>query len=67
MGELAAVGVDEHGNKAVLFSRQLVNQPHHLIYNLLESKKKKMTSKTRHEIMILLASVHLPLVFGLIG
>lgn len=36
VGKLAAVGVDEHGNQTVLFTRQLVDQLHHLIYNLLQ-------------------------------
>ena len=36
VGELAAVGVDEHGNQAVVFAWQLVDQLHHLIHNLLQ-------------------------------
>lgn len=35
VGELAAVGVDEHGHQAVMLPWQLMDQPHHLIHHLL--------------------------------
>lgn len=41
MGELAAVGVDEHGHKAVVFAGQTVDQLRHLVHSLLERWKKR--------------------------
>lgn len=37
VGELAAVGVDEHGHQAVLFARQLVDLLRHLVHGFLQS------------------------------
>lgn len=36
VGELAAVGVDEHGHQAILLARQLVDKLHYFIHNFLE-------------------------------
>lgn len=50
VGELAAVGVDEHGHQAVLFARKLVDLLHYLIHNILERLKKEPPPpfKSRH-------------------
>lgn len=44
VGELASVGVDEHGHQAVLFARQLVDQLHDLVHNLLVKKTTRKRS-----------------------
>lgn len=36
VAELTAVGVDEHGHQAVVFPRELVDEPHYLVSNILE-------------------------------
>ena len=36
VGELAAVGVDEHGHQAVVLPLQLVHHPGHLVHHLLQ-------------------------------
>lgn len=39
VGELAAVGVDEHGHQAVLFARQLVDLLGHFVHGFLEGSE----------------------------
>lgn len=41
MGELAAVGVDEHGYEPILLPSQVVDLLHDFIHHLLGGKKKK--------------------------
>ena len=46
VGELAAVGVDEHGHQAVVFAGQLVDEPHYLIRNILKKSREKDDIRT---------------------
>lgn len=42
VGELAVVGIDEHGHQSVMFAGQFVDQRHYLIHSLLERQKREM-------------------------
>lgn len=39
VGELATVGVDEHGYQTIMFAWQCVDQLHYLVNNLLQTHK----------------------------
>lgn len=47
VGELATVGVDEHGHQAVLFARQFVDLLRHFIHGFLEGGRQIFQSEIK--------------------